>query len=240
MIMKLSLSCCGSSCCAGQRIPQEGKLDARVSQSEIAFVYDKLSGIYDIWGTLTESRARGRAIELAAIEDGQQILEVAVGTGLAFYEIVKRNPHGLNVGIDLSLGMLEKAKKRLSTLPEARYSLRRGTAFDLQMATGSIDLLVNNYLFDLIPFEDMDKVLLEFKRVLKPGGRLVLVNMTKGERFGSGLYDLIYRLSPKTMGGCRGVRLTDKLTQHGFMIETREYVQQMLFPSEIILAHIRG
>jgi len=228
--MKLSLSCCASL---------QGKLDARVSQSEIALVYDKLSGIYDIWGMLTESRARGRAIDLAAIEDGQHILEVAVGTGLAFIEIVKRNSHGQNVGIDLSPGMLEKAKKRLSALPGANYSLRTGTAFDLQMATGSIDLLVNNYLFDLISFDDMDKVLLEFKRVLKPGGRLVLVNMTKGERLGSGLYDFIYRLSPKTMGGCRGVRLTDKLTQHGFTVETREYLQQLLFPSEVILAHTR-
>jgi len=233
--MKLSVSCCGSSCCASL----QGKLDARVSQSEIALAYDKLSGIYDIWGMLTESRARGRAIDLAAIEDGQHILEVAVGTGLAFIEIVKRNPHGKNVGIDLSPGMLEKAKQRLSALPGANYSLRTGTAFDLQMATGSIDLLMNNYMFDLISFEDMDKVLLEFKRVLKPGGRLILVNMTTGERFGSSLYDFIYRVSPKTMGGCRGVRLADKLTQHGFAVETREYVQQMLFPSEVIIAHTR-
>jgi ubiquinone/menaquinone biosynthesis C-methylase UbiE len=133
--------------------------------------------------------------------------------------------------------MLEKAKKRLNKLPAARYSLRTGTAFDLQMATGSIDLLVNNYLFDLLSFEDMDTVLLEFKRVLKPGGRLVLVNMTRGERPGSGLYDLIYRLSPRTMGGCRGVRLSEKLKQHGFNIEVREYHQQLLFPSEVIRAY---
>ena len=236
--MKQSLSCCARSCCVGQQISPEEKLEARVSQNEIAFVYDNLSGIYDIWGKLTESRARNRAIELAAIEDGQQVLEVAVGTGLAFYEIVKRNPHGLNVGIDLSPGMLERAKKRLSTLLGANYSLRTGTAFDLEIATGSIDLLVNNYMFDLISYEDMDKVLLEFKRVLQPGGRLVLVNMTRGERFGSGLYDLIYRLSPKTMGGCRGVRLSEKLKQHGFNIEVREYHQQLLFPSEVILARI--
>jgi len=236
--MKQSLSCCARSCCVGQQISPEEKLEARVSQNEIAFVYDNLSGIYDIWGKLTESRARNRAIELAAIEDGQQVLEVAVGTGLAFYEIVKRNSHGLNVGIDLSPGMLRKAKKRLSTLLGANYSLRTGTAFDLEIATGSIDLLVNNYMFDLISYEDMDKVLLEFKRVLQPGGRLVLVNMTRGERFGSGLYDLIYRLSPKTMGGCRGVRLSEKLKQHGFNIEVREYHQQLLFPSEVILARI--
>lgn len=234
--MKPSLSCCGVSCC-GSRFFDEGKLDARVPQNDIAPIYDKLSGIYDIWGRMTESRARNRAIELAAIKDGQHILEVAVGTGLAFYEIVKRNPQGKNVGIDLSPGMLTKAKGRMSKLPEARYSLRAGTAFDLQMETGSIDLLVNNYMFDLISFEDMDKVLAEFKRVLKKDGKLVLVNMTEGETLPSKFYDLVYRLSPKTMGGCRGVRLTDKLIQHGFTVESREYIQQMLFPSEVILAH---
>jgi len=48
-----------------------------------------LSKTYDIWGKLAETRARNRAIELADIEDGQHILEVAVGTGLGFYEIVR-------------------------------------------------------------------------------------------------------------------------------------------------------
>ncbi len=234
--MKLSFSCCGISCLSNTPPSAERKLDARISQEEIGLVYDKLSHIYDIWGKLTESRARDRAIELAAIKDGQNILEVAVGTGLAFYEIVKRNPHGANIGIDLSRGMLEKAKNRMRKMSGANYSLAIGTAFDLSAQTESVDLLVNNYMFDLISYEDMDKVLVEFKRVLKVGGKLVLVNMTEGETLGSRLYDFIYRLSPKTMGGCRGVLLTDKLKQHGFTIESREYYQQMLFPSEVILA----
>ncbi len=232
-----SFSCCGWSCCAGMHVRPEEKLDARLPQSEISSLYDRLSGIYDIWGTLTESRARDRAIDLAAVRDGQSILEVAVGTGLAFYEIVKRNPRGNNVGIDLSPGMLEKAEKRLRKLPTRNYSLSRGTAFDLQLETGSIDILVNNYMFDLIPFADMDRVLDEFKRVLKKGGKLVLVNMTEGETTAGKLYDFVYRMSPGIMGGCRGVRMTEKLIRHGFTVERREYVQQMLFPSEVILAH---
>jgi ubiquinone/menaquinone biosynthesis C-methylase UbiE len=91
-------------------------------------------------------------------------------------------------------------------------------------------------MFDLIPFEDMNKILVEFKRVLKKNGKLILVNMTEGERFGSKLYDFIYNISPKTMGGCRGVKLTESLQQQGFKIKVREYYQQMLFPSEVILA----
>ncbi len=212
-------------------------LDARVSQDKIGSVYEKIAPVYDIWGKLTESHARNKALELAEIKDGQTILEVAVGTGLAFYDIVKRNPNGTNIGIDLSPGMLDKAKKRVSQLPKTAYSLEVGTAFDLRVERESVDILVNNYMFDLIAFEDMSTILKEFKMVLKKDGRLILVNMTEGERFGSKLYDMVYNISPKTMGGCRGVKLSDKLQQHGFRIASREYIQQMLFPSEVILAY---
>ncbi len=230
--MNLAISCCGYRCCSRKR-----EFEARVPQSEIGRVYDKLSGIYDIWGVLTESRARNRAIELADIKDGMNILEVAVGTGLAFHEIVKRNPNGKNTGIDLSQGMLQKAEKRLIKLSGVHYSLRIGTAFDLPMEENTVDVLMNNYMFDLMTEEDMDKALSEFRRVLKQEGRLVLVNMTTGERLGSRMYDQVYRFAPRLMGGCRGVRLSDKLRAHGFIVETREYVQQLLFPSEVILAH---
>ena len=234
--MKIALPCCDVSCCVGTQRLQNGNLDAKISQEQIGVVYDKLSGIYDIWGKLTESRTRSRAMELASITDGENILEVAVGTGLAFYEIVKKNPHGNNMGIDLSEGMLKKAKHRLKELPDANYRLTVGTAFDLPAASESVDLLINNYMFDLIPFADMDKVLLEFKRVLKAGAKLILVNMTVGETLGSRLYEVIYRVSPEIMGGCRGVKLAEKLEQHGFTVETRETYQQLLFPSELILA----
>ena len=212
-------------------------MDARVSQNEIGHVYDGIAGIYDIWGRLTEARARDRALELAEIQDGQHILEVAVGTGLAFYEIVRHNPHGHNLGIDLSKGMLEKAEQRLKALGQANYSLRVGTAFALPLEDESVDILVNNYMFDLIAFEDMERVLAEFKRVLRKGGKLILVNMTEGERWGSRIYDRVYSLSPKLMGGCRGVKLSGTLQEYGFKVDVREYYQQLLFPSEVIRAY---
>ena len=211
-------------------------MDAKVPQNKIPGVYDSLSKTYDIWGKLAETRARGRAIELADIKDGQNILEVAVGTGLGFYEIVQRNPNGTNIGVDISPGMLRKAEKRLGKLTAANYELKIGNAFNLDAETECVDLLVNNYMFDLIAFDDMDTILEEFKRVLKKGGKLILVNMTEGQSFGCGIYSLLYRLSPKSFGGCRGVKLSDKLQQHGFEVKTREYHQQWWFPSEVILA----
>ncbi len=218
-------------------IKQHYELDAKVAQNEIGALYDSKVWFYDVWAYFTESKARYRALELAKIHNNQSVLEVAVGTGLMFSDIVQRNSKGENIGIDISQGMLSKAKRRLSKQQNENYSLSIGSAFNLKVKDASIDMLVNNYMFDLIPFNQMDSVIDEFNRVLKQNGKLLLINMTKSERFGASLYENLYSLSPRLMGGCRGVQLTDLLTQHGFRIEVREYIQQMLFPSEVILAY---
>jgi ubiquinone/menaquinone biosynthesis C-methylase UbiE len=215
---------------------KKNNLEARVSQEDVVKVYNKMAGIYDIWALLTETRARDRAIELAGIEDGQAILEVAVGTGLGFYEMVKRNPNGTNYGIDLTPKMLAKAKRRMERSPFSNYLLQPGNAFNLDFDDNSIDLLMNNYMFDLIPYPEMDSIIQEFRRVLKPNGKLLLVNMTRAETPGSRIYEMIYKVSPKTMGGCRGIQLQSRLEDNGFNVQTREYYQQMLFPSEVLMA----
>lgn len=227
-----SNGCCRAFLDTYQRDP----MDAVVPQSEIGPLYDRISRYYNVWGKLTESKARERALDLADVKDGSTVLEVAVGTGLMFEQIVRQNPGGRNIGVDLSKGMLAKARKRLSKLESKHYSLSLGNAAALEIGTESVDVLMNNYMFDLISFEEMESVLAEFRRVLKPGGKLVLVNMTKGRGIGGGIYDWLYRLVPKAMGGCRGVELSGRLERQKFRVETREYVQQMLFPSEIILA----
>ncbi len=211
-------------------------LKAKVSQADAVKLYNRLSKVYDIWGLLTESKARKRSLELSDIKDGQHVLEVAVGTGLAFVEMVKENPNGRNIGIDISAGMLAKAEQGLRNAGYSNYELLVGSALDIQAEDHSFDVLMNNYMFDLLDENDWPKVLKEFYRVLKPEGRLVLVNMTFGEKWGSGIYQQLYRLSPSLVGGCRGVRLSNPLEQYGFEIKLREYFQQLFFPSEVILA----
>ena len=210
--------------------------DARIPQNQVGHLYDRIAPVYDIWAGLTESKARNRALELADVKDGQDILEVAVGTGTAFFEIARRNPNGTNTGIDLSDGMLSKAKKRLQLLPHANYHLGVGSAFKIDMEKDSVDTLVNQYMFDLLSFGAFEKILREFKRVLRPGGKMVLVNMTEAEQFAGRIYEFIYRISPGLMGGCRAVKLSDLIEKQGFKIDKREYHQQMLFPSEVIRA----
>ena len=215
-----------------EQVPQK----AKVSQSDVPALYDKLAWLYDVWGHLTESRARNRALELAAIQSGEHVLEVAVGTGLAFVHVVTRNPSGRNVGIDLSQGMLSKAVRRLQRAGLSNYELSVGSASFTAEDAASFDILLCNYMFDLLDESEWPQVLTEFRRVIKPDGRVVLVNMTFGEKPGSGIYESLYRLSPSLMGGCRGVRLSDALQRNGFSVHLREYFQQLLFPSEVILA----
>jgi len=209
---------------------------ANISKSQVAVVYGRIAWFYDFWAWLTESRARDRCLQLAAIRDGENVLEVAVGTGLAFARILRANPSGRCEGIDLTPAMLDRARKRARATGHENFRLRIGDAYALDYQDGKFDVLVNNYLFDLLPEDDFPVVLEEFKRVLRPGGRLVLVNMAAGRRWYERIWEHIYRLHPALLGGCRPVSLVPCLQRSGFRDIACESVSQFTFTSEVIRA----
>ncbi len=212
--------------------------NAKLDKDDVVDVYTQAAPVYDLWGSLAETRARRRSLSLAQIKDDEAILEVAVGTGLTFQEILRANPHGRNVGIDLTPAMLAKAKARLGRSSTSNYQLLVGDAYHLNFPDHQFDLLMNNYMFDLLPEEDFVPVLQEFKRVLKPQGRIVLVNMTKGEHSYQRFWESVYRVNPRWLGGCRGVLLSGYMQTVGFTHVTRATISQMGFPSEIISAKV--
>jgi ubiquinone/menaquinone biosynthesis C-methylase UbiE len=209
-------------------------LDAGIKKERVSDLYRKIAPTYDLWARLTETKARDRCLELASVQDGESVLEVAVGTGLAFEKILKANPTGRNAGIDVTEAMLDRARKRAAASETDNYSLHIGDAYELSFPDDDFDVLINNYMFDLLPENDFPRVLSEFKRVLRPGGRLVLVNMTRGERWYNRIWERIYRINPAWLGGCRGVQMLPLVAQFGFTNIQREYVSQMTFPSEVI------
>jgi demethylmenaquinone methyltransferase/2-methoxy-6-polyprenyl-1,4-benzoquinol methylase len=147
---------------------------------EIENIYDKIAPFYDFWGNLTESKARKRALLLSDIKDGQNILEVATGSGLLFHDILKRNPNGFTKGLDLSSAMIAKTKKKATKISATNFELQVGTAQDLPYEDSEFDLLFNNYMFDLLPEIYFNRVLQEFHRVMKSGAKLILLNMAPG------------------------------------------------------------
>ncbi len=211
-------------------------LAARLKKNNVVGVYSQIAPLYDLWGALAESKARKKALALADVRNGESILEVAVGTGLLFRELLKANPDGTNIGIDLTPAMLARAGTKAERLTTKNYQLAVGDAYQLHFSDQVFDLLINSYMFDLLPEQDFPRVLAEFKRVLKANGRLVLINMTKADHWYQQVWEAIYRVNPGWMGGCRGVLLAPALQQVGFTGLGRETVSQCGFPSEILMA----
>lgn len=211
-------------------------MDAKLGKNEVRKTYQKFASHYDKWCGIAEGNARKRCLELAAVRNGEALLEVAVGTGLLFEKLLQLNPAGRNEGIDLTEAMLAQAQQRVRHSGMKNYILKIGDAYRLDYPDESFDVVFNNYMFDLIPERDFKIILDEFKRVLKHGGRLILVSMTRGSYLFNAMWDWLYGIQPALLGGCRGVELKPYLEQEGFETIHREYVSQLFFPSEVIRA----
>jgi ubiquinone/menaquinone biosynthesis C-methylase UbiE len=198
--------------------------------------YSRVAPVYEVWATLAESKARRRVLKLAEVRDRQAVLEVAVGTGTQLAALALRNPHGRTVGVDLAEGMLARARRRLARERLEGVELRRGDALALPCADASFDLVVNSFMLDLLPRADIAVALGEFRRVLRPGGRLVLSNMTKGRRPWHRLYDSFYARGLSLTANCRGVLAVPVLEELGFVEVWREYLTQLLVPTEVVTA----
>jgi phosphatidylethanolamine/phosphatidyl-N-methylethanolamine N-methyltransferase len=139
--------------------------------AKVERVYSSYAKVYDhIFGKIFHD-GREHAVRLLNLSPGEQVLEVGIGTGLAlpFY------PRSCEiVGIDLSDGMLAKAKERVLELRLPHVRLTRMDAGAMEFADDSFDAVVAAYVVTAVP--DYRKVMLEMIRVCKPGGRIILLN----------------------------------------------------------------
>jgi len=213
-------------------------LERKFSEKNVKDSYSKVAWFYDLWSRLTEAKAARRALDWADIHDGESILEVAVGTGIMFAEIVRRNPQGRNEGVDLSPAMLERAAKRLSGQPAEQYNLQPASAYDLPFPSNTFDVLLNNYMLDLLPAEDFVAVLSEFRRVLKPGGRVVISPFGFGDKSYHRLWFWLAKHFPALLTECRPISLSASLTAAGFESVQAEPVSQNTFPSTVYRAEV--
>jgi len=197
--------------------------------------YKKVAWFYNAWSWLTEKKAAGKVIEFAGIEDGKKILEMACGTGVVFEQIVKKNPGGVNVGIDLSPVMLNKAKKRLKKR-SGNFELREGDVFDSGFEDNSFDIVINNFMVDLMPMESFDRIAREFHRLLKPGGVLAISTFSFGKKRINRIWFRVAKHFPELLTGCRPVSFSENLISAGFSIEKDLEISQNTFPSEVIKA----
>jgi len=206
------------------------------TRARLAGFYDMVAPVYGFWSRFFESRAAQQAFQAARLSGGESVLEVAVGGG-EFYSALARIP-GLKrcVGVDLSAPMLARTRKRLAADGIGRRDLCRADAHSLPFDRAAFDILFNLYMLDLLLQEDVPGVLREFARVLKPGGRLIVLSMAEQAGMVNAIWMWLYRRSPVLVGGCRPLPVVQTLDSNGWKISLREQISQGGFRSELIVA----
>lgn len=115
---------------------------------------------------------RGKALARAGLKPGMSVADVAVGTGLVAGAALKIiGPGGRIVGIDPSVNMMSYARERLG------IQTATGTAESLPLENSSVDFLSMGYALRHV--ESLNGALGEFHRVLKPGGRVCILEITR-------------------------------------------------------------
>ena len=148
--------------------------------TQVRAMFDRIAGFYDLMNSVMTAglhhRWRARAADLAALRPGDSALDVACGTGDLAIELARRvGTGGEVVGSDFSEEMLEHARVKA---PELQWEW--ANALELPYAAGRFHAATVG--FGARNFSDLDRGLSEMARVVRPGGRVVVLEITTPRR----------------------------------------------------------
>ncbi len=162
---------------------QAGALQA----GQVRAMFDRIAGVYDLMNTAMTAGLhhhwRARAVDLARVGPGSRVLDVATGTGDMAIELARRVfPDGEVVGSDFAEGMLDRARvKAVGVDPRGvRPRFEWADAMRLPYDAASFDAATVG--FGARNFDDLGRGLAEMVRVVRPGGRVVVLEITNPTR----------------------------------------------------------
>jgi demethylmenaquinone methyltransferase / 2-methoxy-6-polyprenyl-1,4-benzoquinol methylase len=159
---------------------QPGAATGTLEEGQVEAMFDRIAGFYDRMNSVMTAglhhRWRERAADLAALSPGDRALDVATGTGDLAIELARRvGPDGEVVGSDFSAGMLELARRKDDRV---RWELANAMALPYQddaFSAATVGFGARN-------FSDLGRGLAEMTRVVRPGGRVVVLEITTPTR----------------------------------------------------------
>ncbi|QTX32474.1 arsenite methyltransferase [Aminithiophilus ramosus] len=153
-----------ASCCCGKDCGSDPVTEGNYDRQELA---ERLDGLE------IPSFGCGNPTALAAIEEGETVLDLGSGAGLdVFLASLQVGPSGHVYGLDMTEAMLEEAEKNRRRAGMENVSFIRGEMEAIPLPDGSVDRVLSNCVVNLSP--DKDQVLREIFRVLRRGGRMAL------------------------------------------------------------------
>jgi demethylmenaquinone methyltransferase/2-methoxy-6-polyprenyl-1,4-benzoquinol methylase len=148
-----------------------------LEEGQVRAMFDRIAGPYDLMNSVMTAglhhRWRARAADLACVGPGSRALDVATGTGDLAIELAGRGAEV--VGSDFSEGMLDVARRKAGGI---RWE--HGNALALPYEDGSFDAATVG--FGARNFSDLSRGLGEMARVVRPGGRVVVLEITTPQR----------------------------------------------------------
>ena len=162
-------------------------MDAALEKRQVERAYELYAPVYDFIFDWIFAPGRAAAIKQLGLARNDSVLEVGIGTGL---NLPLYPPTCRLTGIDLSQEMLDKAVERVQTLTRTNVTLKVMDATALDFADNEFDKALATYTISAVP--DPVAVLREMRRVVKPGGVLVILNHFRSEgRIAGRLEDLV-------------------------------------------------
>jgi demethylmenaquinone methyltransferase/2-methoxy-6-polyprenyl-1,4-benzoquinol methylase len=156
-----------------------------LQEPQVRAMFDRIAGFYDVMNSVMTAGLhhdwRRRAVDLAEVAPGDRVLDVATGTGDLALELARRvGPQGAVVASDFSEEMLARARAKAPSDGSAPVTFEWGNALELPYADG--EFAAATVGFGARNFSDLDRGLSEMARVVRPGGRVVVLEITTPTR----------------------------------------------------------
>jgi ubiquinone/menaquinone biosynthesis C-methylase UbiE len=215
---------------------QPGVLRVLQTKGETKAFYDKIAKVYDALAEHSEAPVRAAGLKMLDAQPSEQVLEIGFGTGHSLIELARSvGPSGKIFGIDLSEKMVEISQKRAEkeTLDE-QIELFCGDALHLPYESESFDGIFMSFTLELFDTPEIPLVLAECKRVLKTGGRIVVVSMSRLLPKGlvTEIFEWTHRHFPNYLD-CRPILVRQALEDSGFRIRDSR-IMKMWISVEVV------
>jgi len=201
--------------------------------------YDRLSRWYDLLAERSEDGLRRVGLQMLAAQQGEVILEIGCGTGHALVALARSvGNSGRVYGVDISEGMLAVAEARVRGARAApQVELRCADAAQLPFEANSCDAIFMSFTLELFDALETPLVLSECKRVLRGGGRLCVVAMSRRGKpnLMTRLYEWAHRILPSFVD-CRPILVPQTLSEAGFRIGKVAELSIWGLPVDVALA----